>query len=376
MSVKAKKLALSPDEVKRLVSHPDRDVRAILAQKVCRQIRQATLSERERAVVGEILKLIAKDAAAMVRRALAVTLKNSPNLPHEIAQKLIRDVDSIAVPILSFSPVLDDDDLLEILKSKAAAKMLAITKRTHITGDLVKAIIKFGDSRTVASVAANDGADIGAELGAKMLDMYHDNDLIKESFIARRDLPATIVEKLISLVSAEAAYRLHENHEVPIELALDLAGRTRERAQIDFISQSWVSRDLKTLTERLAREDRLTTTLIVRAACCGQMKFTEHALAQKSGVSHNKAALMIHDSGPFGLKALCTRAGLSDFDQKILRASIVIFRDLELKGGYQTKEKFQTLMLERVLSLPVNMSDEDADYLLEKLDAVSMKRAS
>ena len=368
-------LKFTPDDVKRLVTHPDRDVRAVLTQKVCRQFRDLKLSENEQSIVSELLKLIVKDAASMVRRALAITLKNSPNLPRSIAQKLIRDVDSIAVPVLSHSPVLADEDLLEILKSKAAAKMMAITKRPHIAGDLVKALVRFGDSKIVASVAANDGAEINADLAEHMLTLYHDNDLIQESFIARRELPPLVIEKLITMVSAEAAIRLNENHEIPIELAIDLAGKARERAQIDFISQSWVSRDLKSLVERLAREGRLTTSLIVRAACCGQMRFVEQAMACKSDISLRKAALMVHDGGPFGLKALCKRCKMNDKDYTLLRASIAIFRDLELKGGHFNKQKFQSLMIERVLSLPLEFDDKDTDYLLEILDAVSRKSA-
>ncbi len=74
-------LKISSTDVKRLVSHPDRDVRAGLAQKVCRQVRALELSEQERETVKQILWFIARDTAAMVRRALAVTLKNSPNYP-------------------------------------------------------------------------------------------------------------------------------------------------------------------------------------------------------------------------------------------------------------------------------------------------------
>ncbi len=366
-------LKLNSDDIKRLISHPDRDVRAVLTQKICRQIKSIELSADEQEVVSELLKLIVNDAAAMVRRALAITLKNSANLPHEVAQKLIRDVDSIAVPILSHSPVLDDEDLLDILKSKAAAKMMAISKRPHIAGKLVRAIVRFGDSRVVASVAANDGAEIDENLGAQMLDLYRDNDLIKESFIARRDLPPLVVEKLISMVSAEAAIRLNEKHEIPLDIALDIAGKAQERAQIDFISQSWVSRDLSSLTQRLAREDRLTTNLIIRAACCGQMRFVEHALALKAEISLRKSALMVHDGGPFGLRALCKRSGIGETNFVLLRASIAIYKDLELKGGNYSRQKFQSLMLERVLSLPLVFSDSDTDYLLEKLDAVSSK---
>ena len=195
--------------------------------------------------------------------------------------------------------------------------------------------------------------------------------MIKESLIARKDLPAVIVEKLVTIISAEAAQRLYAKHEIPLDLAVDLAGRTRERATVDFITQSWVRRDLHSLISRLDAEDRLTTTLIVRAACCGQMRFCEHALAQKSGVNPAKAALMVHDGGPFGLKALCEQAGLGARDFAILRASLVIYKDLEAAGAKLSREKYQSLMLERVLSLPITFSDADTDYLLEKLDAVS-----
>jgi len=364
-------LKISSKDVKHLVSNPDRDVRAVLAQKICREIKALELSEHEREVVKQVLWFIARDTAAMVRRALAVTLKNSPNLPKDVARKLIRDVDSIAVPILVHSPVLDDEDLLEILKSKAAAKLMAVSKRAHLGGDLVKAIIRYGDSRVVASVAANDGAEIGAELGAKMLEMYRDDDLIKESFIARRDLPSLVIEKLLTMVSAETARRLYERHEVPLDVAVDLARKSRERASVDFIAQSWISRDLKSLIARLDTEDRLTNSLIVRAACCGQMRFCEQALAQKSGVGLNKTALMIHDSGPFGLKALCTQAGLDGRDAAILRASVAIYRDLETAGGIHCKQAFQAVMLERVLTLPITFSETDTDYLMDKLDALA-----
>ena len=372
MGAQPSNLNISPEDLRRLVTHPERDIRAALAQKVCRQIRSIELSDKEREVVSQILNFIVQDAAAMVRRALAVTLKKSKNLPRDIAQRLIRDVDSIAAPVLTYSPVITDEDLLDILKSKATSKILAISKRERIKGDLVKAIIRYGDSRAVASVAANDGAEIGAKLGTQLLDIYHDNDLIKESLISRRDLPSPVVEKLITLVSSEVAIRLHEKHEIPVDTAIEIANQSRERASIDFISQSWVARDLKYLVERLEREGRLTNTLIVRAACCGQIPMIEHAFAHKSGVSLNKAALMVHDSGPFGLKALCQQSGLFEKDFIIVRAAIAIYRDMELKGGQLSKEKFQKTMLERVLSLPIQFSDKDTDYLMDKLDALEV----
>ncbi len=370
----AQKLRIRTEDVRNLVAHPDREVRTVLAQKICRQIRTLTLSKKEQAVIREILWFIARDSAAMVRRALAVTLRQSPNLPHDVAQALIRDVDSIAVPVLEYSPVLTDEDLLEVLRSKAAGKMLAISHRKRITGELVKAILRYGDSRTIASLAANDGAEIGARLGAEMLEIYKDDDLIKESFIARKDLPPLVVEKLLTMISGEAARKLVETHEIPIETAIKLAGDTRERAGVDFIAQSWVHRDLALLVERLEQEDRLTNSMIIRAVSCGQIRFVEQALAVKAGVRVQKAALMLHDSGPFALKALCTQAGLGALQMALIRAGIVIYRDLETSGNISDKREFQRMMLERILSLPLDMSDAQSDWMYGMLDRCSGRR--
>ncbi len=365
------KLDICPEDIETLVAHPDCEVRAIQAMKICRKVRTLKLSPREERVVEKIFTLMSQDAAAMVRRALAVTLKNSPNLPHKIAKKLIHDIDSIAVPILEHSPVLTDEDLREILRSKAAAKMLAITKRPRLTGDLVKAVLRYGDSHIVASVAANDGAEIGPKLGAHMLELYQNDDLIKESFIARRELPPLVLEKLMSLVSSNAAKRLVEKHKLPVGEAVDLANRARERAQATLVGQKWMKDQLPDLVRRLHREGRLTNGLIVRAAACGQMHFTALALAARAEIGYRKAVLMLHDSGPLGLTTLGQQAGLGQGDFVLLRAAVEIFHDLERSGQIRRRSEFKKLMLERVSSLPLPFSDADQDYFLEKLDAVA-----
>ena len=146
------------EDVRLAVRHPDETVRALATQRICREVRDNALSDKERKFSHNLLKYIAKDSAELVRRALAVTLKNSPKLPREIAVKLAKDIDTIAVPVLTHSPVFSDQDLIEILKSKAAAKILAVAKRISVSDHVARAIVRFGDSHAVAEVAANDGA--------------------------------------------------------------------------------------------------------------------------------------------------------------------------------------------------------------------------
>jgi len=373
---KAALIHFDTEDIRLAVRHPDETVRALATQRICREMRDNALSEGERKFSRSLLKYIAEDSAELVRRALAVTLKNSPKLPRNIAVKLAKDIDTIAVPLLTHSPVFSDQDLIEILKSKAAAKVLAVAKRVSVSDHVVRAIVRFGDSRAVAEVAANDGALISEETASEMLDIYKNNDLIDQNIIAkgmmsRRDLPPRIVEKMISLVSEDVAIQLVKQHAVPVDLAIDLASRTRERAVLDFVDQSWVSKDLSALIKAIDAQGRLTASLIIRAAGCGQMRFVEQALAQLSGVSLRKSILMIHDGGPFGLKALCVRAGLNDNSTQIIRASCVIFRDLELSGLIYDRRHFQELMVERVLTLPFDLPEDEQLWFLEMLNGFS-----
>lgn len=363
--------ALSKEDISLLVRHPDVSIRAMAAQRICRKVRDIKLSEVERVFAHKVLTLIADDVAAMVRRALAVTLKNSPQLPRDLAQKLADDIESIAVPVLAHSPVFTDQDLLEVLKSKAAAKIAAVARRPSVSDHVAKAIIRFGDSRAVAELAANDGAMISEDTANEILNIYKDNDLIKESFILRQDLPLRVTEKLITLVSEDAAYQIQKRHAVSTELAIDLATRARERATVDLVDHSWLTKDMAYFTARLQDEGRLTPSLILRAAGLGQMRFVEYGLARLSGVSPAKSALMVHDGGPFGLKALCQRAKLSDVYFRFIRAACAIFRDLENSGIDYDRDYFQTLMLERLLTVPLDLPEDEQTYFLERLDGLA-----
>jgi len=362
---------LDKEDVRNVVRHPDETVRAVAAQRICRDVRSKALSEEERGFARKLLKYISQDSAEMVRRALAITLKNSPKLPREVALKLADDIENIAVPVLTHSPVFTDEDLLEILKSKAAAKIVAVAKRVSVSDHVARAIIRFGDSHAVAEVAANDGALISEETASEMLDIYKNDDLIAQSMVERRDLPPKIVEKMITLVSEDVAVELTKRHSVPVNMAIDLATRTRERAIVDFIDQSWVAKDLKSLVNQIHEKGRLTHSLLLRAICSGQMRFAEQGLAILSGVGLQKAVLMIHGGGPFGLKALCVRAGLNENTTQIIRAACIIYRDIEQSGLDYDRQHFQEVMIERVLTLPFDLPETEQLWFLEKLDGFS-----
>lgn len=147
MSVVALRNRLTQDDIRRLVKGETDEVRAMAARKICRRMDSANLTEMERDAARGILELIARDAAELVRRALAVTLRQSPNLPREIALKLALDVDAVALPVLENSPVLQDEDLLRVLEHAGTEKRCAVAGRERVAPIIVHELLDSRDER-------------------------------------------------------------------------------------------------------------------------------------------------------------------------------------------------------------------------------------
>ncbi len=53
---------------------------------------------------------------------IAEGLRHSPHLPHDVARKLSNDIDLVALPLLTDSLVLTDEDLVELVGRGSARK--------------------------------------------------------------------------------------------------------------------------------------------------------------------------------------------------------------------------------------------------------------
>ena len=153
MTVATMRTSLTQDDIRRLVRGDSTEDRAQATQKLCRQIAGRELSDADRDSAYEILAMLASDAATLVRRTLAVTLKNSPNLPREIALKLAQDVEAVAVPILKNSPVFTDTDLVDILLASSPEKQVAIAERETLSEDVTEVIALYGHKSAVEAAA-------------------------------------------------------------------------------------------------------------------------------------------------------------------------------------------------------------------------------
>lgn len=359
---------LTEIDIRRLIKASDEDERAAAAHKLCRSMEKAELTGEDREAAQKILRMLAHDAAELVRRAMAVTLKASDLIPRDVARRLAADVDSVALPLINFSPAFTDEDLIEIVRGGAPLRQVAVAGRPAVGRDVATAVAEIGCEQAVRTLAANDNADVAEAALGRCVDRFGTASEVVAAIAYRQVLPLSVTERLVQLASDAVREHLVTRHAVAPETAIRLAAFARERATIDLVDQASSHADLPTFVANLSARRALTGSLLLRALARGQMGLFEYGLAELAGTPHPRAWLMIHDAGPLGLKAIYDRAGLPPRLFQAFRAGVDTWRALQAEGADTTGDDFRQQMLQRFLTQRPNAPREDLAYLMERLD--------
>jgi uncharacterized protein (DUF2336 family) len=360
---------LSSADVAKLLQDPNSDNRATAAQKVAATFSEQNLSDSERKIAEDIFRVMLKDAAVRVRAALSESLKNSDDVPHDVAVSLANDVDEVAVPMVECSEVLNDEDLLAILEKSGSAVQKAVAVRPSVSPTVSHSLVEKGDENVVATLMANKGAEIAEHTYEKVLVDFPDSDKVKEPMVHRDTLPIAVSEKLVSMVSDKLREHIMTHHEVSPAMASDLLMDSRERATVSLLAKDKKTDSVIELVDQLHAGGRLTASLIVRALCMGDTTFFEAALAKRVGIPVVNAYRLVHDKGAQGLERLFEAAEMPREYLHIARCALQVSEEMSLTGG-DDREMFKQLMIERVLTTVEDDVDVDnLDYLVGKLKA-------
>jgi len=172
--------------------------RATAAREISRLFRAGRLDGAARAQAEDIFEILAHDIAVAVRETLAIELCRCPFLPHRIARTLAADVARVALPVIEFSEVLTEGDLLAVIRSRTTTKQLAVARRRHLPEGASDALVDAGNKAVVIALLSNDDAAVGAPAMHRILDRFGHDEAVQEPLVRRRVLPAAIAEDAIS----------------------------------------------------------------------------------------------------------------------------------------------------------------------------------
>jgi len=138
-----------------------------------------------------------------------------------------------------------------------AEKQVAIAQRPTLGEGLTESHRALRDpSRRSRPATLNEGAAFSDDAFAGVLKRFSNDNEIKSALVSRSTLPMHVTEKLLNLVSGELFDRLVNTHELPPQLAIEIAAGARERATLDLVEQAGLTTDPERFVQQLLR--RLT----------------------------------------------------------------------------------------------------------------------
>jgi uncharacterized protein (DUF2336 family) len=225
---------MTPARINRVLADDgEEEVRAELAAKIARLMPGLEARENAETVTLTIatLEVLAQDSAVKVRAILADEIKHLDCIPREVALRLARDVEAaVAAPVLEYSPLLSDADLIEIIACGQVQQALsAIARRQKVSEELSEALVQSLDVPAIAALLVNPNALIRKATLETIIEQAEEIQSWHLPLILRADLSARAIRRIGGFVGAALLEQLMERGDLSETTRAHLGRRVRAR---------------------------------------------------------------------------------------------------------------------------------------------------
>ncbi len=301
-----------------LAKDADQEVRGVLAAKIAALTSGLSDDERDkvRRMTREVLGILARDQITRVRQILAEALKDVADAPPEIIRQLSRDAELVvAGPVLQFSLVLSEEDLLEIIESDPVSGRLAvISKRNGLGESVTAAIAVVGDEEAIALMLNNPSAQIREEVLDRIIDRAADIEPWHEPLVHRPVLPGRAAAKLARFVADNLLEALEERQDLAPEVLKEVRQVVERRLDE---GQREIPENEKTTAEEALEKARelqasgaLDEAAVAKAVKGGDRELGIAQLSVLSGLPVAVVRTVITNRSAKGMVAIAWKAGL------------------------------------------------------------------
>jgi hypothetical protein len=363
--------ALSKADIECLLKDRSTTTKMNVVEKLIEQYAaegKQALSADEVTIANDIFGLLLVRGESIVRAMLATNLSQVDTLSPALAQKMAKDTSAeVALPVLQYSNVLSDNDLMDIINSVVdTEKLQAIAKRHNISEKISDALIDTNLEPVVSTLVQNESARITEQSFKKIAKDFGGSFEVIESIFQRSSVPGSVVEKVISRLSVTMRQELEKKYgnlsdSQTMKKTLD---QSLELTRMKLMGYDASDKELVQMLNQLDKDNKLPP---FSALSMGNLHLFEVSISCLLGISLKNAQVLLQDS--VGFKAAYQQAGLpvEFFDSVALavRALRTIEQENMQKTGFKGKSS-HTQIIERMrkLSSGQNVKEIDRFYLM------------
>jgi len=305
---------------------------------------------------------------------MAEAFASAEGAPQIVVHALASDQPDVALPILAHSPLLVEDDLVDLIATGDTVVQVAIAGRQFLTRGLAAAIAEVGSAEACLTLLENPELDAAPFSLDRIIERFGHLAPIRENLMARDDLSMAMRHALLTKLSQTLAGFVAARHWLGPEHAEFTTREACEKATVALAADTSYD-EVGALVQHLRQTGQLTAGMLLRALLSGNVVFFEEALAELSGMSIDRVTAYIHDKSISGFRALYREAGLPDVAYPAFREALSSMRAGLLVGEQGGASRLKRRMVERVLGACMGERSEETASLLALLRRFSVEAA-
>jgi uncharacterized protein (DUF2336 family) len=306
-----------------LARDDDTGVRTELATKIAASAPGLDAEEADKAnrATYEALEMLARDQLKLVRGVLSEALKDVPGAPVDIIKTLANDLEiDVAGPVLQHSPVLQDDDLLEIISTTQVEGALnAVARRENLRENVSDAIVASDNDGAIADLLGNNSAQIREETLDQLIDKAEGVTLWHKPLVARRQLPEGAAQRMAHYLADNLLAELGQRTDLDEETLTEVRAAVSQRidgggapAPEPTSGQDFLHGELPMdMVMRLYNARKLDARVVEKALMASDYNFVFASILVRAGVGPEVGRRIFLEKHPKAIMGLCWKAGLS-----------------------------------------------------------------
>lgn len=299
------------EDLNQLKANPSIEVKQKITDKISNYYSSEVFSENEKMIALDVMRLLAKDAEMRVRRTLARNLSTCGDVPSDLILTLASDIEDVSVPILENSPILSQENLIEIVKTtKRLACIIAVARRSDVSASLADALVDTKTEEVVKALMENKNADVNEDILHKTIENYSKNGIILETIVDRAGLPIDVVQKIMSMVGEDLKKKLVNKYKISSDFASRIIKQAQEDSVLEFIHTQFDADKVSDFLDQLEKVQKITPSVLLRGLCQGELLFFELGLAKLTDMKKEEVHNIIFNEGVTSFSALYKKANM------------------------------------------------------------------
>jgi uncharacterized protein (DUF2336 family) len=223
-----------------------------------------------------------------------------------------------------------------------------------------------GDRDACLTLLGNTGARIARVSFRRIAERFAEDVALRDALLAREDLPPDVHQRIVRAVGDQLSALIVRKAWVPENRAKIVTREACDRATVAIAAET-ETEELSALVEHLRITGQLTTALLLRAVCAGNVAFFEAALAALSGVPHARITSLVRAGKVSALRAAYNKAALPPLAFDAFSAALDTWRRVASEGGPKDRYRFTMQMVDAVIARYANITDSEVNELATML---------